>query len=206
MKFKSQYSEFFLFFLQWFLGTFLGFVISLGFVEVGIRTEIGAIEAALGGAIIGLVQTLVFSQWFGKAWLWMLVNTIAWGLLGLSNFGAIGWYAPQTESLNVRLTYGAMFGAIAGMWIGIWQWWVLRKYLFDAWRWIFVSLASWSIGLSVGWAFGGMLRNTTNLFLGEVIGLALTWSIVSVITGLAMTMFMRQTLSYFRKFGKVRFF
>jgi hypothetical protein len=205
MKF-NRHSELFLFFLQWLLGTFLGFVVSLGFVEIGARSELGAIDAMIGGAIIGLVQTLALSSWFPQAWLWMLVNTIAWGLLGLSDFGAIGWYAPLTESFNVRLAYGAMFGAIAGMWLGIWQWWVLRKYLFEAWRWIIVNLASWSIGLSVGWAFGGMVRTATNLFFGEVIGLALTWCIVSVITGLAMTLFISQTLSYFRKFGKVSFF
>jgi hypothetical protein len=202
---RIQHSEFMPFCLQWVLGTFLGFFLSLLFVEVGEKAELGAIEGIVGGAIIGLMQTLAFSQWLPLAWLWMLANAIAWGLLGLSDFGAIGWYAPRTDLLGIRLTDGAMFGAIAGLWLGIWQWLILRKYLFDAWRWILVNLGSWSLALAVGWGLGGILRAITNLFVSEVIGLAIAWTIVSSTTGLALTGLMSQTLIYYRKFGKARF-
>ncbi|NJK50355.1 hypothetical protein HC931_21520 [Candidatus Gracilibacteria bacterium] len=169
------------------------------------KTELGVIEAALGGATIGLMQTLVLSPWLPQAWLWMLVSAIATGIMGISDFGAIGWYAPRTDAIATRLFYGAMYGAMAGLWMGIWQWLVLRRYIFESWRWIVVSVVSWSIGLSLGWAFGGIGRAINHLFFSEAIGLAIAWSIVSLATGLALTGLVSQTLSYYRKFGQARF-
>jgi hypothetical protein len=40
--------------------------------------------------------------------------------------------------------------------------------------------------LSVGWAFGGVMRQTTQLFLADVLGLTLTWTIVAGMTGIAL--------------------
>ncbi|MCU0537208.1 MAG: hypothetical protein MUD14_25255 [Hydrococcus sp. Prado102] len=203
--FKSLNTEFLWLCLQWTFGTCLGFLLSLLFVEIGEKPELGAIEAALGGATIGLMQTLVLSPWLPQAWLWMLVSAIATGIMGISDFGAIGWYAPRTDAIATRLFYGSMYGAMAGLWMGIWQWLVLRRYVFESWRWIVVSVVSWSIGLSLGWAFGGIGRAITNLFFSEAIGLAIAWSIVSLATGLALTGLVSQTLNYYRKFGKARF-
>jgi hypothetical protein len=179
----------------------LGFSLSLLVVEVGERSEVGAIEGVIGGTIVGLVQTLVLSQWFPRTWLWILVNAIAWGLLGGSDFGTIGWYAPASDVLSIRLTYGVVFGSLCGLWLGIWQWIVLRKYLADAWRWIGVNLACWAIALPLGWTCGGMLRATTHLFLGEVVGLILTWLVVSTISAMTLARLLGEALTYRRKYG-----
>jgi hypothetical protein len=199
---KIPYWEFIQFNLQWSIATFLGFAIALFFVEVGERSELGPIEGMLGGAMVGLMQALVLCQWFPQAWMWTIVSAIATTFLGSSSFGAIGWYAPQTEILSIRFTYGVTFGAIAGLWVGIWQWLVLKKYICNAWQWIFVNLSIWAVALPLGWVFGGMFRAVTHLFLGEVIGLILTWAIVSIVSGMALASMLSQTLIRLRKYGK----
>jgi hypothetical protein len=39
----------------------------------------------------------------------------------------------------------------------------------------------------MGWGLGGLLRQLTNLFLAEVIGLSLTWAIVGGCMGQLLT-------------------
>lgn len=173
--------------LQWLLASLLGFVGSLLFIEVGEKTELGILAGAIGGAIIGLIQATILVRFVPQVWSWILVNVLAWGLMAASSFGVMGWFAPASEVLSVRLTYGTLLGAIGGLWLGIWQWLVLRKYFYRAWQWIAVVVASWSIGLSLGWTVGGILRSTTHLFLGDVIGLMVTWAIVGTITGMGLT-------------------
>jgi hypothetical protein len=189
---------------QWAIATSVGFGISLFFLEIGEKPDLGAIEGTIGGAIVGLLQSLLLVRWIPQPWLWILANAIAWGLLASSGIGAIGWYAPRTELLSIRLSYGAMYGAIAGLWLGLWQWLILRQYLVAAWRWILIMLSGWAIALSAGWVFGGKLRALTHLFLGEVVGLACTWAIVSLISSVALTLLIRETLLYRRKLERAK--
>jgi hypothetical protein len=51
----------------------------------------------------------------------------------------------------------------------------------------------WSTGLAYGWILGGIWRQITHLFLSELVGLAMTWLIVSVVTGAAMAKLLRGT-------------
>ena len=174
------------FWLQWTLGTIFGFLLSLLLIEIGERTELNTIEGIIGGVIIGIVQSVVLSQRISQAWLWLFGNLISWGLMTGIGLGAIGWVAPRTEILGFRFLYGVLFGMICGIFVGIMQWLVLEYQVPKAWLWLLISPLCWSIGLSLGWTLGGALRLATNLFLGEVIGLILTWIIVSAITGVAL--------------------
>lgn len=202
--YKIRNLTFIHFFWQWGIVTFVGFAISLFFLEIGEKPDLGAIEGTIGGAIVGLLQSLLLVRWMPQPWLWILANAIAWGLLSSSSIGAIGWYAPRTEILNIRLSYGAMYGAIAGLWLGLWQWLILRQYLVAAWRWILITLSGWAIALSAGWVFGGKLRALSGLFLGEVVGLACTWAIVSLISSVALTLLIRETLVYRRRLERAK--
>jgi hypothetical protein len=177
---------------RWALGTSLGFLASLLLVEIGERSELGAIEGTLGGLMIGITQALILRQWFSKTWLWIFANAIAWGLMAGGGFGALGWVAPSTQLLGMRLAFGAWLGALGGSWLGIWQWLVLRQSVSASWRWIAIMLLSWSVALSLGWTLGGLLRDRTHLFLGEVLGLMVAWIIVGIMTGIALMGLLRQ--------------
>ena len=52
--------------------------------------------------------------------------------------------------------------------------------------WIPIVAVSWAIGLVLGWSVGGVLRQVTRLFLGELVGLAIAWVTSSAITGFAL--------------------
>lgn len=174
------------FYPRWVGATLLGFLVSLFWIEIGERGEIGVIEGMIGGTIIGLTQGLILSYYLSDAWLWILVNLISWGVLTGVGFGAMGWFTPHNHVLIMRFFWGLIFGAVGGAWLGIWQWLILKNFFQPAWYWIIFSSLSWALGLSLGWTLGGILRAMTQLFIGDVIGLVITWIIVGLITGLGI--------------------
>ncbi len=177
--------------LVWTVATLVGFLVSLFWVEIGERPDLGTLQGILGGAAIGLAQALILGRWLPHAWLWMLATLIAWGLMAGSGVGAMGWVAPRTELLSVRLMSGAIFGAMSGMWLGVWQWLVLKQCLSQAGWWIGISTLGWSLALATGWGLGGMLRSRSHLFLAEAIGLSATWLVVGMATGIGMGCLLR---------------
>jgi len=174
------------FWLQWLLVTLLGFVTSLFWIEIGERPDINMIEGMIGGTIIGFAQWFVLRRHLSAAWWWIIASVLGWGVMGLSSFGFIGWFAPRTMRLFPRLVYGTVDGATLGLILGIAQWWVLRHYITNAWRWIVTHILYWSISLVIGWVIGGILRHFSHLFLGEVLGLGVTWMLVAGFTGITL--------------------
>ncbi|MBE9126249.1 hypothetical protein IQ257_06345 [Coleofasciculus sp. LEGE 07092] len=172
--------------LQWTLMTFLGFLTSLFWIEIGERPDVGAVEGIIGGSLIGLAQLLVLRQHISRAGWWVLVSLLSWGLIGFSGLGALGWFAPRTLYLFPRVLYGVLDGAKIGFLLGVGQWIVLRQQVSSAWLWILASPLCWSIALALGWTIGGALRLFTHLFLSEVVGLAVTWLAVGVLTGITL--------------------
>lgn len=169
--------------LRWTLATLIGFLLSLGWVEVGEHPDLQGLDGMLGGAMIGLTQGLMMGSWIPHAWLWIMTNSISWGLLGGSKIGIIGWMAPRSDVYSVRLLYGMIFGAIGGLWLGFWQWITLRNRIEQAGWCLITTPLSWSLGLSLGWLTGGWLRTMTHLFFSEVIGLMVTWIVVGFTSG-----------------------
>jgi len=172
--------------LQWFLATLTGFLLSLFWIEIGEKPDIGFSEGAIGGAILGLVQFLALKPQLARSRWWILSSVLTWALIAGCGLGAVGWAAPRTAYLPLRLIYGAIDGARIGLLISIGQWWVLRQAVPAAWRWLAASSLSWGFSLAIGWVIGGLLRLATHLFLSEVIGLAVTWAIVGATTGLVL--------------------
>ena len=75
----------------------------------------------MGGAVVGLAQWLVLrNRIFQSRW-WVVVSIVAWLLIGASSLGALGWIAPRTEQIWLRLFYGVINGAIMGGILGLAQ-------------------------------------------------------------------------------------
>lgn len=175
------------FWLQWLLVTLCGFLVSLYLIEVDVRPYIGVYEGVIGGAVVGLAQGSILRQRSKTIALWwILVSIVSWGFIGASHFGAVGWIAPRTLRLEPRVIFGVLNGLQVGALLGIGQWFVLRTRWQKAGLWVLVSAGAWAIGLPVGWAVGGILRQATRLFLSELVGLAVAWIAIASITGIAL--------------------
>lgn len=188
---KPFFNDFYLqtkttFWWQWVFVTVVGFLVSLLWIEIGERPDIGALEGAIGGLVIGVAQWCLLRQYIFYPVRWVFINVLCWCVLGILGVGALGWVAPQTLNLGWRIFYGIFEGIKIGLVIGFGQWLVLHTEIARPWRWIVGSLIWWTVSLSIGWTFGGILRLMTDFFLGDVIGLMITWFLVAGLTGIAL--------------------
>ncbi|WP_309236588.1 hypothetical protein [Microcoleus sp. FACHB-672] len=189
MSLKFVKTEFFVW-LQWVLLTLAGFLVSLLFIEIGEKPDIGAFEGAIGGAVIGLAQWFFLRSRISNAGWWVLVCVLSWGLLGVTGLGALGWFTPRTPQIPLRIVYGAINGEQMGLLIGLAQWLVIGKQVTAGWRWIITSSVCWAVALAIGWTVGGLLHQATGLFLGEVVGLAVAWIVAAATTGIPLVCFL----------------
>ncbi|WP_066383844.1 MULTISPECIES: hypothetical protein [unclassified Anabaena] len=169
--------------LLWTVGTFGGFVGSLFWIEIGERPDIGVVQAAVGGLAIALPQSLILNHtiFTGK---WIVLTLAAWVFLTATGVGAVGWMVLASEVLPLRLYLGMVYGAFAGFSIGMAQWLAIRQPASWAWQWILANAVSWAIAVPLGSVVGMILHQLTRLFLGEVVGLAITWLVVAISTGI----------------------
>lgn len=183
------------FWWRWVLLTLVGFLVSLLFVEIGVRPYVGLWQGAMGGAIVGLAQWFAIAEYVSRDRWWMVASIFCWGLIGASGLGAVGWIAPRSSVLPVRAIAGIVNGAAIGFCLGLGQWFVLQPIPKANW-WIFLSTVAWAIGLSCGWVVGGILYAIAHLFLCEAIGLAVAWIVVAGITGLALVRLLRNAVRF----------
>jgi hypothetical protein len=181
------------FVLLWILATFGGFLASLCWIEIGERAEIGVIQAAMGGIAIALPQSLILRENIYTI-RWIILTVTAWVLLTVIGMGAIGWSVPASQILALRLYFGALYGAFGGFAIGLAQWLAIRQPTSWAWQWIIVNSLSWAVALPIGYTLGIILHRMTGLFLGEVLGLAITWVIVAILTGMTAYRFINESV------------
>jgi hypothetical protein len=121
------------------------------------------------------------------------MRSLGWGLAGVSPIGVVGWLAPQNlPNLLSRGSYGTLEGLQIGVLAGFLQWLVFKRSLpnFSA-CWLVWNGLAWTVGLPVGWLLGGILRQKSNLFVGEAIGLLATWLVVGGIAGVALIPFLK---------------
>ncbi len=178
---------------EWTGVTLIGFLCSWVWVEIGELPDLNILQAMIGATMIGFFQALSLSRFLANAWLWILSTFISWSLMAGTSLGVVGWFAPRTELIMVRLITGLTLGSIAGIWVGFWQWLILKSELLQSYLWILFSSISWSLGLSIGWIVGGILRSITHLFLGEVIGLIVVWVLVGMQTGIALSYLLQKS-------------
>ncbi|MBE9004937.1 hypothetical protein IQ259_07780 [Fortiea sp. LEGE XX443] len=176
---KTQFS----FTLQWAIVTVGGFLVSLFWIEVGEKPDVGVAQASLGGFAIAFPQSLMIRHHIlsGR---WMLATLLAWATITAIGVGAVGWIVPSTQIFPMRILWGTTLGTVGGFVIGLAQWTAIRQSVALAWQWMFISAISWAIAVPIGSTVGIVLLRSTRLFLGEVAGLGITWLIVAVLTGI----------------------
>ena len=172
--------------VRWCGMTWLAFGVSLLFIEVGDRTDISVLNALAGGALVGFAQWLVIRPYVTEAYRWIGATALSWGLLALFDIGAIGWVAPSTLSFLIRALCGLMYGGYVGLVLGLGQWWIIRRQVSRAWRWIPLMAGIWAVAIAFGWLLGGMLRLASNLYVSEVMGLVVAWGAIAVLSGIAV--------------------
>ena len=170
------------FIIRWVVATFGAFLLSLLFIEIGEKSDIGLLQATIGGLAIALPQAVIL-RFAISPLLWVWTTVVGWVLITGIGVGAVGWIVPPIQ-FPVRILYGVLSGGISGLVIGLVQWLAIRYYVPCAWQWILVSTLSWAVAIPIGSTVGIFLHQITHLFLGEVIGLAVTWLVVSFLTGI----------------------
>ena len=116
---------------------------------------------------------------------------VSWGALAFFHIGVVGWMAPTTLNLMLRGGFGFLQGGYVGVGLGVGQWLAMRRQVVGAWRWVPLSGMIWAVAIAFGWLVGGGLRAISDLFVGEVIGLALAWGAIASLSGLGMVLLLQ---------------
>ncbi|MCV3214345.1 hypothetical protein OGM63_12630 [Plectonema radiosum NIES-515] len=169
--------------LLWTVTTVSGFLFSLLFIEIGEKADVGILQAAIGSFAIALPQSLILRIRIFSL-MWVLSTVLGWVVITAISVGAMGWIVSTSQFFPFRVVYGSIYGAIGGFAIGFFQWLAISQGVPLAWRWILVSSLSWAIAIPVGSIVGMFLYFISRLFLGEIVGLAITWLLVAIITGI----------------------
>ena len=171
--------------LKWVFATLMGFLSSLLMIEIGEKPDMGIVEAAIGSLTIAIPQSYLLRKIISPVQ-WVLSTLVPWVIIAAIGIGVLGWTVTNANFLPTRLFAGIIVGGIGGLLIGISQWWLAIPPSFpSAWKWVFVNITSWMIAIPIGSTVGLFLHRITNLFLGEVVGLAITWLLVATLTGIS---------------------
>jgi len=182
---KPKY-RIFNFTFKWVFATFLGFLSSLLLVEISENPDTGIMEAAIGSLAIALPQSYLLRKTISPV-KWVLSTLVPWVMIAGIGIGVLGWTVTTANFLPTRIFAGIIVGGIGGLLIGISQWWLAIPPSFSSgWKWVFVNITSWMIAIPIGSIVGLFLHRITNLFLGEVVGLAITWLLVAILTGISV--------------------
>jgi hypothetical protein len=169
--------------LQWAIATFGGFLISLLLIEIGEKSDLNVFQGAVGGLSIALPQAFVLRGRMKNPWLWVWTSLAGWLFLTTAGIGAVGWMVLSTQVLILRVVFGVILGTIAGLSMGLAHWFAIQQHNPLALQWVSISTVSWALGVGIGSTVGCLLYHLTQLFLGEVVGLAVTWFVVAIFTG-----------------------
>jgi hypothetical protein len=174
------------FILLWSVTTLAAFICSLFIIEVGEKPDVGVLEVAVGALAIAIPQSFLLRHHLLPL-SWIISTILGWVIITAVGIGAMGWFVLSTDFLSFRFLFGIITGGIGGFVIGMIQWWLaLSPSVCWGWLWMFLSSVNWAIAISIGSVVGIVLRNSTRLFLGDVVGLFVTWLVVSILTAISV--------------------
>jgi hypothetical protein len=158
-----------------------------------LMTATGLIE----GSVVGLVQWGVMRSAFPEIarrawWLATVIGALVAWLLGslpstLISMQAEAGAAPAQEpSIAIVLLLAAALGALAGPILAVPQWFVLRRHVARAARWIPVHSLAWALGMPIIFAGIDVAQRTASLplvLLLMAVTLALAGAVVGTVHG-----------------------
>lgn len=160
--------------------SYLGILLSALIVVIG--------STLLEGSAVGIGQWLVLRQRLPALTLrsWWIATGIgalaAWtfGMIPstMMAFGAETTPAGPPPELSDALTYtlAALMGLVLGPVLALPQWWVLCRYVDQAWPWIGANALAWALGMPVIFGVMGLIPS----------GAVTVWTVVIVLCGLAL--------------------
>ncbi len=170
---------------KWVFVTLMGFLSSLLMIEISEKPDMSFVEAVIGSLTIAIPQSYLLRKTISPV-KWVLSTLLPWVMIAAIGAGVLGWTVTTANFLPMRLFAGIIVGGIGGLLIGISQWLLAIPPSFSsAWKWVFVNITSWIIAIPIGSTIGLFLHRIANLFLGEVVGLAVTWLLVAIFTGIS---------------------
>ncbi|WP_407899941.1 hypothetical protein [Scytonema sp. NUACC26] len=117
------------------------------------------ISSCVFALIYGIDQALVVRQ-YTSGWLWAIATSLGWLVSTNVSTAWIDYISAIASSLNRTLTFqdAVIFGILStfayilsGIWLGFFQWLVLRRYTSGAWWWNFLPSAAFLlISLMIG--------------------------------------------------------
>lgn len=119
---------------------------------------------------------------------WTIANIVGWGVGLAFGFAIVGRLSQIVGGFlsqsNVNLSL-ALVGAMVGMMtipVGIMQWFVLRRQMERAGRWVLASTVGWIIGLAIGWSASMVLNDSSDAWHSAAMG-AITGGIGGGVSG-----------------------
>ncbi|MEZ4615319.1 MAG: hypothetical protein R2867_07375 [Caldilineaceae bacterium] len=210
----------FLFWRRWVLANAVAELIGLGGSALlwiaflfGMEAQLGILISAivvvvgstlLEGTAVGWLQWRMLRQYLPQlsfvSWWWAtaLGALVAWTLgmipstlMALSEEATAATGPPAEISDLLMYTLAAVMGFVLGPVLGTPQWWVLRRHLSHAWRWILANAVAWAAGMVVIFIAIGLVPEDGITALTVVIllgGLALAGAVVGAIHGAVLVM------------------
>lgn len=170
-------------------------------VLVGAIVVVGG-STLLEGSAVGIFQWLVLrkllpniklSQWWLAtavgafvAWTLGMIPSTMMAMAGEMETGA----APPEMSDAVMYALAAAMGLVLGPILALPQWWVLRRYVKQAWLWIPANALAWAAGMAVIFVVVGTIPagGITPLVVGVLLGgLAMAGAVVGASHGVVLT-------------------
>lgn len=200
------------FFIQFTFITVLGWVmggIASIVLEKIILANLPSASSAQSPTLIAYLSNIVFALIFAtnqalvlrrylSGWLWMLATTLGWLIANGISTAWINYIFSIAASLNESLSPQAslFFGflstisyILAGIWLGLLQWLVLRRYTASAWWWNFLPSISFGCISLVVWLLSlvqGLIPASKQMLILYGIGQGMTAVILGIIPAIGL--------------------
>ncbi len=149
------------FFIQFTFMTLMGWIVG-GIASLALEKTLNSWNLPIENTLISYLGSIVFALIFAadqalvlrsylSGWLWMLATSVGWLIANGVATAWIKYFVFVGASLNVNSSPDAIVilgflstssYVLSGIWLGFFQWLVLRKYTAGAWWWNFIPAAS----------------------------------------------------------------
>ena len=171
------------FILTWSFTTIASFFLSLLLIEVGEKSDLEVVDAAIGGLAIAIPQSYLLRKTIPPL-NWIISTVLGWVLITVIGIGTIGWFVLSAHNLYSRILISMIDSGIGGLIIGLSQSCLAIPPSFpQKWSWVFVNAINCILGFTIGSLIGILTRKSS--ILSEVFGLSIGWLIVGILTSIS---------------------